>query len=48
MSFIEIAIIAGLAAAVFFALRHMIGRKKSGCSCCGDCGSCGGCSCCGR
>ena len=34
MNIIEIAIIAVIAVAVFFALRHTIKMQKSGCSCC--------------
>ena len=34
MSFLEIAIIALIALAVFFALRRVIKMRKSGCSCC--------------
>ncbi|MBQ3372107.1 MAG: FeoB-associated Cys-rich membrane protein [Oscillospiraceae bacterium] len=40
MNMVEIAIIAGLAVAVFFALRHMIKMRKSGCSC--GCSGCNG------
>ena len=46
MTMIEIAIVAVIAVAVFFALRRIVIMRRSGCSCgcsgcCADCG--GGC-----
>ena len=43
MSIIEIAIVAVIGAAVFFALRRIVKMRKSGCSCgcSGSCTSCG-------
>ncbi len=42
MSIIEIAIIAVLTLAVFFALRRMIKMRRGGCSCgCSSCADCG-------
>ena len=47
MSLLEIAIVAVIALAVFFALRRVIRMRKNGCSCgcsgcCGSCAACGG------
>ncbi|MBQ7060275.1 MAG: FeoB-associated Cys-rich membrane protein [Clostridia bacterium] len=40
MNILEITILAVLAFAVFFALRHIVKKRKSGCSgCCSECGA---------
>lgn len=46
MSLIEIALIAVISLAVFFALRNILIKRKGGCSCgCAECGSVCGKSC---
>ena len=39
MNMIEVLLIAVIALAVFFALRHIFKKRKTGCSCC--CAECG-------
>lgn len=45
MNAIDIILLALVAAAVFFAGRHVWRRRGKGC--CGECGSCAGCAACG-
>lgn len=40
MNVFDIVIIAAVAVALFFAVRSMVRRKGSGCSCCSGCSGC--------
>ncbi|MBO4877810.1 MAG: FeoB-associated Cys-rich membrane protein [Ruminococcus sp.] len=44
MNVIDILLIIVIAAAVLFAVRHIVKDRKNGAVCCGDCSRCGKCN----